>query len=50
MRHQIESRLKWTTAHREEAVREGLTLDTGRLDQDIRTWHTMPCEMDLVER
>jgi hypothetical protein len=49
-RHQIESRLTWTSAHRDEAVRQGLTLDTARLDQDIRACHTMLREMDLVER
>jgi hypothetical protein len=49
-RHQIESRLKWTAGHHEEAVRQGLTLDTARLDQDIRACHTMVREMDLVER
>jgi hypothetical protein len=49
-RHQIESRLKWTTAQRGETVRQGLTLDTARFDQDIRACHTMLREMDLVER
>jgi phage FluMu protein gp41 len=42
--------MKWTTAHRDEAVRQGLTQDTARLDQDIRACHTMLCEMDLDER
>jgi hypothetical protein len=49
-RHQIEARLKWTTAQREEAVHQGLSLDTARFDQDIRACHTMLREMDLVER
>jgi len=49
-RHQIESRLKWTLAQRKETVRQGLTLDTARFDQDIRACHTMLREMDLVER
>jgi hypothetical protein len=31
-------------------VRQGLTLDTARFDQDIRACHTMLREMDLVER
>jgi hypothetical protein len=35
---------------REETVRQGLTLDTARFDQDIRACHTMLREMDLVER
>ena len=49
-RHQTESRLKWTTAHRDQAVHQRLTLDTARLDQDIRACQTMLREMDLVER
>jgi hypothetical protein len=49
-RYQIESRLKWTTAQREETVRQGLTLDTARFDQHIRACHTMLREMDLLER
>ena len=40
----------WTTAQREETLRQGLTLDTARFDQDIRACHTMLREMDLVER
>ena len=34
-RHQIEFRLKWTTAQREETLRQGLTLETARR---IRRW------------
>src|ERR1700686_4006723 len=49
-RQQIELRLKWTTAQREETVHQGLTLETARFDQDIRACHTMLRDMDLVER
>jgi hypothetical protein len=49
-RHQIELRLRWCAAHREETLRQGLTLDTARFDHDIRACHTMLREMDLVER
>jgi hypothetical protein len=49
-RHRIESRLKGTTAQREETIRQGLPLDTARFGQDIRAFHTMLREMDLVER
>jgi hypothetical protein len=49
-RQQIESRLRWTTAQREETLRQGLTLETARFNQDIRACHAMLREMDLVER
>ena len=47
---QILSRLAWARTQREEAVRQGLSLDAARFDQDIRACRTMLREMDLVER
>jgi hypothetical protein len=49
-RHQILSRLAWARTQRQEAVRQGLSLDAARFDQDIRACRTMLREMDLVER